>query len=121
MTPLDLAFQVYLEHPTKRTFAEDLCAHLKHGYVLGTPTGLVLGRPVPRDASHRLIVTPEASFNPAACDCWHVWLGVGDWQSILLDHLPYPLPWMSWERRFRLRFHKTEKVLEYARRVSPRV
>jgi len=121
MTPLSLAFQVYLQHPTKRTFAGDLAEHLKHGYVLGTPTGLVLGRPVPRDADPSLIVTAEHAFDPAACDCWHIWLGVGDWHSILQDHLPYHLPWMSWERRFRLRFHQTQKVLAFARRVSPRV
>jgi hypothetical protein len=118
MTPLAQAFGVYLAHPTKRTFANDLAEHLKHGYVLGTPTGLVLGRPVPRDTDPQLIVTPEVSFDTKDCDCWHIWLGVGDWHSILLDHLPYHLPWMSWERRFILRFHRTEKVLAFARRVS---
>lgn len=121
MTPLDLAFQVYLEHPTKRTLAGDLSAHLQHGYVLGTPTGLVLGRPVPRNADPALIVTAEHAFDQGICDCWHVWLGVGNWQEILLYHLPYRLPWMSWERRFRLRFHKLENVLAFAYRVSPRV
>ncbi len=46
MTPLDIAFQVYLDHPTKRNFGEDLASHLRHGWVFGTPPALVLGRPV---------------------------------------------------------------------------
>lgn len=117
MNPFHQALGVYLKHPTKRTFADDLTAHLKCGYVLGTPTGLVLGRPVPRDAVPQLIITPEVSFETKDCDCWHIWLGVGDWHSILLEHLPYHLPWMSWERRFRLRFHSTDKVLAFAEKV----
>ena len=116
MTPLDIAFQVYIDHPTKRNFGDDLASHLRHGWVFGTPSALVLGRPVPRDADPALIVSAEHAFPPEDCDCWHIWLGVGAWQPILLQSLPYVLPWMSWERRFRLRFHRTSSVLAFARR-----
>jgi hypothetical protein len=113
VTPFDLALSVYVGSPTRRTFAEDLAAHLRHGYVYGTPTAFLMGRPVQRDADHRDIVTPEVSFDPATCDCWHIWLAAGDWRSIARRALPYHLPWMSWEREFRLRFHRTEKVLAF--------
>jgi hypothetical protein len=120
MTPLELALSVYLRHPTRRTFADDLAAHLRNGYVFATPTAIVMGRPVPRAADPIQIVTPEVSFDADACDCWHIWMAAGDWRSVLAAYgFPFPLPWVSWERAFRLRFYRAEKLLAIAGLVSP--
>lgn len=116
MTPFDKALAVYIRHPTKRDFGEDIAAHLRSGYVISAPWGFVAFRPVLRDSPEELIVDPITVFPYA--DTWHVWLAAGDWRRLLLRHLPFPLPWISWEREFRLRFWSLEKLLAKAGRVS---
>jgi hypothetical protein len=116
MTPFDEALAVYIRHPTKRDFGEDISAHLRNGYVIATPWAFVAFRPVLRDSPEDLILDPTRVFPYA--DTWHVWLAAGDWRRVLLDYLPFPLPWVSWERQFKLRFWRLEKLLAKVDRVS---
>ena len=117
MTSFDQAMAVYLRHPTRRDFGEDILVHLRTGYVIAVPWAFVAFRPVLRDAPEALILDPRVEF-PGG-DCWHVWVAAGNWQRLVCECLPYPLPWMSWERRFRLRFYPTEKVLAKASVFPP--
>jgi hypothetical protein len=107
---------VYLRHPTRRDFSADILAHLRTGYVVATPWGFVAFRPVLRDSPEDLILDPQYEFPYA--DTWHVWLAAGDWKRLLLEHLPFGLPWISWERDFKLRFWRLEKLLAKAEGVS---
>jgi hypothetical protein len=114
MTHFDRALLRYAT--TTRDFAEDVLAHLRTGYVHSTPAGFLMFRPVMRSAPESLILEPGAEF--PAPDCWHVWMAAGDWVWMLREYLPYPLPWVSWERDFKLRFWPLEKLLAKAGAVS---
>jgi hypothetical protein len=107
ITPFEQAAQVYHMEPCARTFRYDLELHLLNGYVYSTPDYFVMGRPVQRCAPRDAIVDP--AINHAAPDCWHVYLAAGDMPKAL-TMVPYPLPWMSFERGNRLRFWKMSRI-----------
>lgn len=102
MTPYTLARSVYDAEPCARTFEVDLIAHLALGYVVSTPEVFAMFRPVHRDGGEG-IVDPFVSFPDP--DCWHIYLAAGD-ISLIHGFIPHPLPWVSWERKNRLRFHR---------------
>ena len=109
MTPVERAAEVYRLEPCARTFREDLEAHLLNGYVLNTPTCFLMARPVERMALESFIVDPWHIFPPEQCDCWHIYLCAGDMLEAL-GFAPYPLPWLSWERKNKLRFWPWDKA-----------
>lgn len=109
MTPVERAAAVYQREPCARTFREDLEAHLLNGYVLSTPATFVMGRLVQRDAPPELIVDPWHRFETG--DCWLVYLAAGDILREARRWMPWPVPWLAWERSNRLRFWRTERVL----------
>src|ERR1043165_6791482 len=69
-------------------------AHLLNGFVFSTPEAFLMGRPVPRGAE---LLDPWQSWPREECDAWFVWIGVGR-AARLLSLMPYPLPWVGWER-----------------------
>jgi hypothetical protein len=103
LSPYLLAAEVYEREPCARTFAEDIIAHLEGGYVVNSPTVFLMFRPVARAGEEEEIVNPWRCF--PAPDCWHVYLASGD-SSEFASHFPFPLPWVSFERKNRLRFHR---------------
>ena len=113
LTPWERALLVY--GSTRRDFGEDMAAHLRGGYVYNGPAGFVMFRGVRKAAPDGAILDPTHQFT--APDCWHVWLAAGNWRHILASYLPYPLPWISWERDFVLRFYPLEKLLAKAKAV----
>jgi hypothetical protein len=98
---------VYATEYCPRTFDTDLALHLKHGIVISTESVFLMGRPVERNAEHRLIVNPAIRFyNP---DCWLVYLAAGH-IGRFFKYEPYRLPWFCWERSNRLKFYKRANV-----------
>lgn len=82
--------------------AEVIAAHLDHGYVFSGPGFLCLGRTVPRDADPDLIRDPWHEFPPEQCDAFFLHWIEGDIRT--LPRLwPYPLPWICYERRGKMR------------------
>ena len=115
MTPVEHAAQVYQSEPCARTFAQDLEAHLLHGYVFSAPAFFVMGRAVKKNAPEWLILRPDKRIlNP---DAWLVWLCAGD-MGEALKHLPYPLPWIGFQRKNVLRWYPAERFLLKLRGVS---
>lgn len=109
MSPLHEAMSVYQKEPCVRTFQEDLWLHLEFGFVFSTPAFFIMGRPVDKDAPHGLILDPSYQFKREECDCWHVYLAAGD-LGRAWSILPWPLGWMSFERKNELRFVETERI-----------
>lgn len=106
MTPIEEAIVVYEKEYCARTFEHDLWLHLENGYVFSGPEFFIMGRPIQRWASYELISNPAIKFPNA--DCWLVWLAAG--QGCLekfFTLMPYPLPWIAWERKNHLRFWET--------------
>jgi hypothetical protein len=107
MTPIDQARAVYSQEWCARTFDEDLALHLSGGYVFSTPTMFLMGRPVRSDAPPDEIVNPAVSFSGP--DAWLVYLLAGSLREAL-EFIPYPLPFVGWERANILRFHAMDRV-----------
>lgn len=111
MTPYEQVQAVYKREPCARSFSWDLILHLEHGYVVNTPECFVMARPVPVVAPNEEIVNPEKSWPFEQCDCWHVYAFAGDVRA-LMRHVPFVPAWVSFERRNRIRFFDTKKLLK---------
>lgn len=109
MTPFDQARQVYEREACARSFEQDQLLHYLHGFVFSTPTYFIMGRPVDKDAPPALIVNPAHSFDRRVVSCWHVYLASGD-LAAAWPVLPWPMPWVSFERRNELRFYPMERI-----------
>jgi hypothetical protein len=108
MTPYEMAVQAYAKVPGL-DFAADMSMHLRYGYVLSTPSCLILARPVRRDWPREFIASADTvAIDP---DCWFIWLMCGSLKEAA-RHLPYPLPWFGFSQRGEpARFVDAEKVL----------
>lgn len=109
LTPVERAAAVYQSEACARTFREDLEAHLLSGFVFSRPDYFIMGRPVIRTAEAALILDPWHHFPSAECDCWHVWLMAGNTVKAW-DIMPWPLEWVSFERKNELRFYRTADI-----------
>ena len=117
VTPLDMAQLVYEYEHCTRTFPQDLALHLRHGWVISTPTMFLMGRPVERFADPAEILNPAHRFdNP---DTWLVWLAAGapPWECI--KHMPHFLQYVGWERHNKLRFYNTNLLSSRAQARTP--
>lgn len=103
ISPYERAAQAFAAEPHARSFTEDVELHLLHGFVHSTPAYFIMGRPVPRHAAPALIVDPAVLFPREQCDAWMVYLAAGD-LGRAWDVLPWPLPWLVFERGNELRF-----------------
>jgi len=106
-SPFRSAAGVYDDEPCKRTFFDDLLLHLEHGFVFSRPDFFVMGRAVVKGSADELIVDPTYRFPKEQCDCWHMYLFAGD-MSKCFDIMPWPLKWVSMERRNELRYMPME-------------
>lgn len=111
MTPVERALEVYDKEECPRTFVEDLEAHLLSGYVFSTPGFFVMGRAVSAFADPADIIDPWHVFPVEEHSCWHVYLAAGvNPFGHFLSLAPYPLPYVSWEKRNKLRIHKMSRI-----------
>ena len=104
--PYMLARQIWTQEECARTFEEDLVFHLNHGYVIATPDVFAMFRWVDSTASEEEILGNE-TFSHA--DCWHVYAYAGDF-SQAESLFPFPLPWISFERKNKLRIYRFQKM-----------
>lgn len=109
MTPFEQAMLVYQSEPCARTFEQDLRLHFQFGFVFSTPDFFVMGRPVMKDWIESVIVDPMKLLQPMQCDCWHVHTFAGN-LSKAWGILPYPLPFISFERKNELRFYRLDAL-----------
>lgn len=107
MTPVEIAAAVYQREPCRRTFAEDLEAHLLNGVVHSTDQYFLMARKVRRDADHADIVNPWIKHeNP---DCWLVYLYSGNIRRAF-EAADVRLPWVAFEKRNRLKFYTWDEI-----------
>ena len=103
MSPYEQAARWHLEHCPDDPFVEVVEAHLQVGYVFSGHDFFLMGRQVSSDWDEARICDPRQVDEQG--DAWHVWLYAGSmsaWQRLV----PYPLPWLMFHRRGRLkRFH----------------
>lgn len=101
--------EVYSSEPCARPLIEDLILHLRFGYVRAEPGLFVMGRPVDRRAPYYEITDPRIGFSKP--DAWWVYAALGQPRR-LVELLPFPLPWIGYERKNEPRFLKTNRFIK---------
>jgi len=109
MRPVLKAAAVYEQEECVRPFAQDLEAHLLHGLVISTPDLFLMARPVSHDASGDKIVNSWHNTWDNEPDCWHVYLYSGEMMSAFFQSSTW-LPYVSFERKNRLRVYRREVI-----------
>jgi hypothetical protein len=115
-SPLLKAAEVYKREECARPFKDDLEIHLLTGYVYSTPDYFIMGRPVDRFGDPEKIIDPTYPFPRDQWNCWHIYLMAGD-VTKCWSREPIVFPWVSWEKRNRLRFYQ---MWEIRRRIEPK-
>ena len=78
--------------------------------MFSTPDYFAMGRPVPRGAAASDILDPWTEFAEEDCDAWLIYLAAGRLTE-LKAQLPFPLPWIGWERDNILRWYRGGRFL----------
>lgn len=108
MTPFNHAIAFY---GSGLAFSAALLAHTATGYVSITPSYIALARPVRRGATLDELLDPWKTFPEP--DAWFVYFVAGSLREAL-RLLPYPLPWVMFERPSCI---ENTKLLQDARRL----
>ncbi len=98
--------------------AATLLAHLRNNYLFSSPDALVMGRAVNHTAALAVLRNPEWQFPREQQTAWWLQWAEGDWRS-LVRHFPYPLPFIVYERRGRLRIRAWDSFGEGNMRHTP--
>lgn len=99
MNPYQKIKQAYEAHPQEDPFEFYVSWHIRHGFVFSTPEFFIMGREVPKmviEATQQveLRTFPRALWSP---DTWYIHAMAGDMKKAW-SILPYPLPWIAFER-----------------------
>lgn len=106
-SPYDAAQQIYQTEPCANSFEFDLAWHFRCGYVFSCPQLFLMGRAVWTPTGD--IGVPTIVDGHADPNCWHIHLAVGDiWEFFRYE--PYPLPYISFERKNVLRVFRRERL-----------
>jgi hypothetical protein len=105
-TPLELIRSSY--ESAGLNFPQDLCLHLRHGWVIVSPSLFLMGRPVRRSAPYDLLNDISHTFTDP--DAWLVWAAAGAPPCHLIRHMPHKLPYVGWARHGRIRWYLTSKL-----------
>lgn len=86
-------------------------AHAKNGVIFCRPDVFVLARPVMLDEflDVRRILNPHYRFD--RYNAWHIWLFSGN-MAKAIEFLPFPLDYVCYERKERLRIYKLEELFK---------
>ncbi len=119
LRPIERAGLFYLEQQPEvhdrdmgEQFVEDHRLHLLHGYVFSTPTLFVMGRPIDRFDDWPRLKDPLVRYPPERENCWWLFLLAGEAREAW-RYLPYPLPYIGWERRGKPRFFESRKLFPH--------
>jgi hypothetical protein len=117
MSPFETAGDMYRRHPQDCPFERYLHWYLQHGFVYSTPDFFIMGRPVHLCADRKLITEDFHIFDPDDCDAWYIFAMAGSIHRAW-SILPWPLPWLCWERLVNGERDFRAYLLEDVRRVS---
>ena len=118
ISPYERIYDRARQEMSDREFARLVGWHLQHGFVFARPDFFVMGRPVMRFAPMELLLSPEYTFRSADCDCWYIHSMSGN-MSAAWSVMPWPLPWIAYERMRDGKRHLTFRRTEDLRRLCP--
>ncbi len=97
MSPYEQCEEKYYARGYTIPFSSIVATHAKKGFLYATPKVFVMGHPVIQSAPRQLICDHLHTFDNMKCDCWHIDWFAGSFVKIW-DIVPYPLPFVSFER-----------------------
>ncbi len=106
LLPWQRAKKWHMESGSTASFEEVLGMFLREGFVWSSPTEFVL-------LMETLWEDGEMRVGQAPVNCWFVYLAASGGLSgpplqRIMDSMPYPLPFVAWQRRGKLRHHVFE-------------
>jgi hypothetical protein len=119
MTLPEQVKEQYRLYGREEWFREDLERLLKVGYVHSTPEVFVAARPVPVWWPREMKGDPYHLEEGPGVDCWHIYMLAGDLKKAF-TFLPFPLTYLSYERRGKIRLHNFINFTNAVQR-SPRI
>ena len=116
MSPYERIAAEYAARPRQQTFSWYVVWHCLHGFVFSTPDFFVMGRPINKGYCERNGVPLYAATGDEA-DTWYLHSFAGD-MAKSWSILPYPLPYIAWERMRDGRLELTVVKFERIRAMS---
>jgi hypothetical protein len=96
MSPFERMAEQYRLKPQEMPFEFYLDWHFKNGFIFSTPDFFIMGRALGRDWIAKHGITLHQLKKPLA-DTWYIHFFAGD-MSKAWSILPWPLPWIAFER-----------------------
>jgi hypothetical protein len=114
-TVIERVVEVYALDAGRRSFREDLEAHLLHGWVYSTPSAFAMARLVPRGAGGEELADVWAVWPLWECDAWFVWCACGD-LGVIAGWMPHVMPWVGFARGDCVRWWRIERFVRWVRK-----
>jgi hypothetical protein len=112
LSPYEQMAAMYEANPQERSFEWYCEWHMRHGFLFSTPVFFIMGRAVNKGFVERHGL-PLQHVPREFADTWYIHAMAGD-MTRAWDILPYPLPWLAWERildgKRELRFYSAAEV-----------
>lgn len=121
MSPLEQLAALYNSQDTVRTLWRDIELHLQHGYLIKTPTYIIMGKPIVRWMSEEEMKDPECEIPEGYedhADAWYIYAFVGS-ACNFTSFVPYMLPYVAWHKRGTLRYYRINKCLKKYATLMP--
>ena len=116
MSPYEQMAEKYAVHPQERSFEWYVEWHARHGFVFATPDFFIMGRRAYKWSLENGGADAHL-YSAEVADTWYIHAMAGD-MSRAWSVLPYPLPWLAWERlldgKRDLRFYEFDKVCRHS-------
>jgi hypothetical protein len=97
MSAFNQLIDYYLSHGRLDMLAEDLETHAQHGIAYLSPELCILARPVDGFKPDQGIIDIQSIHLTYNVNTWHIHVATGN-LSHCLDVMPYPLPYVSFQR-----------------------
>lgn len=120
VTPIERIREEYSLHPREQPFEYYLNWHLQHGFVFSTPDYFIMGRAIFRantEAETLDLINSLVFVEEIDAEAWYVHAMAGD-MSKAWEILPWPLPYIAFERLRGDRMELTVLHLERMKRLS---
>lgn len=111
LTPIERVEAIYRNEECGSTFLEDKAVLEKIGVVVSDDRIFVMGRAVRHDATREQIY--DSNYVHVAPDAWLCHVAAGVRMRDYLNAIPYPLPYLLFERRNRLKCYRMDAWIKH--------
>lgn len=117
LSPYERISAEYEARPREKPFAYYVAWHFINGFVFSTPEFFIMGRPINKGYCERNGVPLCPPETGQYADTWYLHAFAGDMQKAW-SILPYPLPYIAWERMREARLELTVIAFDRIKSLS---